>query len=200
VNAEIENLLDQLTSIRQDAPGLLARLSPAECAWRPTPHTWSIGDCFAHLNLTAEASLPVLAAAISQARQRGLTADGPFVYSWFERTLAQSMEPGAGMRFRARRRFNPQAIERDPAGLLAEFMTWQDGIDAAIRSAEGLDLRRVRMPSPVAPLLRYSLGTGFAILLAHERRHLWQARNVRGQLEARGRRSEVRGQNSEVRS
>ena len=32
---------------------------------------------------------------------------------------------------------------------------------------------------PAAPLLKWSLGTMFAITLAHERRHLWQARVVR---------------------
>ena len=32
---------------------------------------------------------------------------------------------------------------------------------------------RVRFGSPFLPLLRFSLGTGFALILAHNRRHLW---------------------------
>jgi hypothetical protein len=185
VNAEVENLLDQVTSIRQDAPGLLARLSPAECAWRPAPDAWSIGDCFVHLNTTAAASLPILTAAIERGRERSLTSHGPFAYSWFERMLVASMEPPPRLRLRARRRFVPPRVERDPGTVLTEFMSWQDQFAAAIRSADGLDLRRVRMHSPVVSTLRYSLGTGLAILLAHERRHLWQAREVRGKLEAK---------------
>jgi hypothetical protein len=39
------------------------------------------------------------------------------------------------------------------------------------------------MRSPVASWLHYSLGIGFQIFLAHERRHLWQARQVRHSIE-----------------
>ena len=179
MNAEIENLLDQLTAIQQDAPGLLSPLSPEQCAWRPEPHRWSVGDCFAHLNTTADASLPILDAAIEQGRARGLTGNGPFGYSWFDRMLVGSMEPPPRIRTRTTRRFVPPAIMRDPAALLAEFMTWQERLAAVIRRADGLDLRRIRMRSPVLSWLGYSLGAGFGIVLAHERRHLWQARQIR---------------------
>jgi hypothetical protein len=37
---------------------------------------------------------------------------------------------------------------------------------------------RVRFRSPFLALLRLSLGTGFAALSAHNRRHIWLAREV----------------------
>ncbi len=42
----------------------------------------------------------------------------------------------------------------------------------------GVDLGRVRFRSPFFALLRFSLGAGFEMLLAHDRRHLWLAREV----------------------
>jgi hypothetical protein len=47
-----------------------------------------------------------------------------------------------------------------------------------LRQANGLDLARAKVRSPTYAWLRFSLGSGFALMLAHERRHLWQARNV----------------------
>jgi hypothetical protein len=32
--------------------------------------------------------------------------------------------------------------------------------------------------SPAVSWIRLPLGSGFALMVAHERRHLWQARNV----------------------
>ena len=62
--------------------------------------------------------------------------------------------------------------------MLDEFMNWQTALGERIRGADGIDLRRARHKSPVAPL-SWSLGTMFAVVLAHERRHTWQARQVR---------------------
>jgi len=44
--------------------------------------------------------------------------------------------------------------------------------------ANGLDLSRARVISPVSKWLRFSLGTLFAVIAAHERRHLSQARRI----------------------
>ena len=61
------------------------------------------------------------------------------------------------------------------------FLRWQDVLAERIRAADGLDLRRARRRSPILPLFTWSLGTMFALTLAHERRHIWQARQVRNE-------------------
>jgi len=66
--------------------------------------------------------------------------------------------------------------------IVADFMEWQDKLGATIRRADGLDLVRPRGRSPALPLIKWSLGALIAITLAHERRHLWQARQVRNSL------------------
>ena len=44
--------------------------------------------------------------------------------------------------------------------------------------AKGVDLGRARVRSPFFRLLRTSADESFRILLAHNRRHLWQARRA----------------------
>jgi hypothetical protein len=48
-----------------------------------------------------------------------------------------------------------------------------------VHQAEGLDLARIRTISPVNRLIRLPLGAYLQFILAHDRRHLWQARQVR---------------------
>jgi hypothetical protein len=179
MNAEIETYLDQLQSIKQDAPGLLSRLSASQFNWRPAPNRWSIADCFSHLNAAAREFVPVIDAAVADARSRGILGDGPFAYGLIERAFVWAMEPPPKLRVRAPRRFQPAAPPRSIDAVADEFMGWQEEIAALIRRADGLDLRRARHRSPATPLITYSLGTSFASLLAHERRHIWQARRVR---------------------
>jgi hypothetical protein len=63
--------------------------------------------------------------------------------------------------------------------VITDFLGWQDQFLGRLKQADGLDLRRVRARSPVIAWLKYSLGISFAAYLAHQRRHLWQARQVR---------------------
>jgi hypothetical protein len=183
VNSELEGYEDQLLSIRQDAPGILAGLTGEDVNRRPAPDRWSIGECFSHLNLTAKRSIDTIDEAIAGGRARGLTAGGPFVYPLLERLFVRSLEPPPRFRARARKFLEP-APRVNAEEVLREFVGWQDRFNERLRRADGLDLRRVRVQSPVVSWLRYSLGTAIASFLAHERRHLWQARRVRQEIEA----------------
>jgi hypothetical protein len=61
---------------------------------------------------------------------------------------------------------------------MAAFRAYQVQYIDRLRQASGLDLARARVSSPAARWLTMSLGSGFALMAAHERRHLWQARRV----------------------
>ena len=61
---------------------------------------------------------------------------------------------------------------------MAAFRAYQVQYIDRLRQANGLDLARAHVASPAAAWLRFSLGSGFELMAAHERRHLWQARKV----------------------
>ena len=48
--------------------------------------------------------------------------------------------------------------------------------------AEGLDLARIKVATPISRFLKMSLGAMFEQAAAHERRHIEQARRVREKL------------------
>jgi hypothetical protein len=74
--------------------------------------------------------------------------------------------------------YQPPPDPGPPAEVLAEFAKLQGELVRLLRRAHGLDLARVKVPSPVTSLLRLSLGQWFHFLAAHERRHLWQAEQI----------------------
>jgi hypothetical protein len=47
-----------------------------------------------------------------------------------------------------------------------------------VSQANGLDLERIKVASPAGPV-KFPLGQRIALLAAHDRRHLWQAWEVR---------------------
>jgi hypothetical protein len=176
--AELDSYADQLLSIRQDATGLMSGMSDAQFNWQPAPGRWSMAGCFDHLNLSAAGLfMPSIDAAIATARAQGLKSNGPFVYSAFERWCIRTNDAPPGIRFKAPRPVQP-ASNKTIDAVRSEFLRWQDELGRRLREADGLDLKRARHQSPI-PLVKWSLGAYFQLMLAHERRHIWQARQVR---------------------
>lgn len=180
MHGELAGGLRDLESIKHDGRALISGLSRAQFNWRPAPDRWSIADCLVHLNDTVTTTLPAFDRAIARGREQGRTGPGPFRYGWLAKWAVRSMEPPPKFRMTSPRVFRTKHAEHDLASVLPEFLLVRDRLGERLRQADGLDLARVKISSPASRLFRLPLGAYFAFVLAHERRHLWQARQVRG--------------------
>jgi hypothetical protein len=176
LSAQLDDYIVQHEDIKRSAQDLLEGLTPTQLGWKPTPERWSIGQCVQHLNLSDERALKAIDRMIDEARTRELYAHGPFKYRFLERLLIRFLEPPYRMRGKAVPALQPVDDLRKEE-VLARFLTLQDDLIQRMRSANGLDLKAVRHMSPAK--IAVSLGGWFEFLTAHDRRHLWQAQQVR---------------------
>lgn len=160
----------------------LAHDVPAE-RWqrRPAPDRWSVAECVEHLNLTGEAYVPILRAAIQKARAEGRTGAGPFRRDPLGWVLWRTMAPP--VRFMLTRTAPPFVPTggRAPAELLERFDALQEEQLDCVRAGDGLALDRIRIASPFDPRARYNLYAAFSILPRHQERHIWQAERAAGE-------------------
>jgi hypothetical protein len=182
---ELQELLHQIDAIKADGQAVCAGLSESQFNWRPGEGRWSIAECLVHLNVAASGTLPAFDRAIADGRAKGRTAEGggPFRYGWFSRWVIGSMEPPPKWRMKTPGMFavrvgGTHALAR----VLPEFLAVRDQLAERVRRADGLDLKRIRTVSPVTRLLRLPLGAYLQFVIAHDRRHVWQARQVRNAL------------------
>jgi DinB superfamily len=174
---ELRDYYEQLENIKEDAVELTASLDDAQFNWRPARGKWSISECLSHLNLVNGIDMPILTEEIERNRAAGLTSKGPFRYGFVSRWFARSMEPGAGFKFSAPKQYKPPS-EQPKEKVVAEFISIHDRLLELIAKSNGLDLAGVKVPT-VIPRIKMSLGQRFALLGAHDRRHLHQAWDVR---------------------
>ena len=168
----------QLEDNRRDARALVEGRTTVQLLWRPRPNAWSVAECLLHLTTSARSYLGAIDRAITLGRRRGFLAEGPYHHPWFSRWFVDSMEPPPKRKFSAPRMFLPPPPPEDARAALDDFEAVGLEIGERLDAAAGLDLGRVRVVSPATPLVRLSLGMAFALLPAHERRHLYQARAV----------------------
>jgi hypothetical protein len=168
----------QIEAVKEDARDLIAGLSEAQFNWVRAPGHWSIAQCLDHLTVTNRELTGQLKAVISDARTRGLTASGPFRYGMIGNMIIRSMEPPVKMKFKAPKIFKPRAHQSLEA-TARDFFAVHDEVLRLIEEANGLNLARIKVASPVTRLFKLSLGQVFALIATHDRRHLWQARQVK---------------------
>jgi DinB superfamily len=178
LNAETLSMLDQLDAIKKEGEGVAAGLSEAQFNWRPGPGRWSIAQNLNHLNVGDLKVLPAFDRAIAEGRAQHRVAPGPFRYRWFSRFMIREMEPPPKRRMKTPLKGSAGEDHR-LADVLPEFARVRDELARRVRQSDGLDLAHIRTISPVNRLIRLPLGAYFAFILAHDRRHLWQARQVR---------------------
>jgi hypothetical protein len=178
---ELEQYCKEFDQICTQAKELTEGLNEARFNWRPQPGQWSIEECLAHLLITGNWEVRAIEDAIGHAKAQGLTGAGPFRYGPFERFILRQTEPPVKRRRIAPRRFRP-LHEQPVTAVLPSFLHLQSQLMLLAQSADGLDLARIKVPTPISRLIRLSLGMTFAQVAAHERRHLDQARQVRKQL------------------
>jgi DinB superfamily len=180
LHADLEALLREFAAIREDAEKLISGLSDEQFNWRPAPEKWSIGQCITHLNLIDALELPAISAAMEDARRKNRTSNGPFRYgrlsTWFIRNIEPP--PSSLLRAKAPKAYvPPESQPLDDA--MGAFRRVQARIIDLVGAANGLDLARVRVRTPVSRWVTFSLGQEFRLMAAHDRRHLFQAWGVR---------------------
>jgi DinB superfamily len=183
LDPDIAMIVIEIDANLSHAESITHGLTKEQFHWSPGAGRWSIGECFAHLNATNRFTLPALEEGIKDGRARGLIGEGPFQYGFISKRFIRSQEPPVKSKYKAPKAFRPSA-HVDMDGELAEFRRISGELKRLTREADGLHLARVKtkmraLPAALRAFVRMPLGGQLQLTTTHDRRHLWQAEQVR---------------------
>jgi DinB family protein len=181
MNFDPKSVSRDIADSRSRAQAIISRLSVEQLTRRPEPGKWSIAECIAHLNVTAAAVQKIMAESIEQGKQKNKSGSGPFSIGPKGRLFVWIAEPPPKFRIRAPKNVRPPATIDDPLQLLPAFLQAQDEWERLMRAQEGLDLEKIVVGQGV---FRMRLAAALPWMMAHQRRHLLQAENVKRQIGA----------------
>jgi hypothetical protein len=145
--------------------------------WRPDATRWSVAQCLEHL-LTAN-RLMVQAAqdALSGAAPRTIWQRLPVLPGVWGAMLIRSQAPSATRKFTAPAVATPtgSAISTD---ILTRFVQQQRDAAETVAALDAHRASMVIMTSPFIRVVTYSVLDGWRIVVAHDHRHIEQARRV----------------------
>jgi hypothetical protein len=88
------------------------------------------------------------------------------------------MGPPVKLKIKTKRNAMPVSAN-DPDKAIDAFLASNDELACFVAETARVDLRSIRFRNPFVGVLRFSVATGLLVLLAHERRHIWQADQIR---------------------
>jgi hypothetical protein len=151
----------------------------------PGKGAWSVSQCVDHVVVAGSLMVARLEEAIARARQLTRTARDPrpAKFGWFDRFFVYAVSGGKDgkpprVKVAHRPVFDP-GPGRPVTLLAAEFIALQDRLITTARSAQGLDLADIKVPSVVDDRIKVALGAWFLAIAGHQERHLEQAARTR---------------------
>jgi len=174
---DLQSVLNELDRTDEEARQLVASLSEAQLNWGPSPTAWSVAQCLDHLGQINSAYIPALQAAVRHAGRNSMAPHEPIQPDWFGRWFINAMEPPPRRKFKSPAKGKP-GLHKSCDEVLSAFIASHNELRSLIHDAREVNLNRIRFKNPFVSLLRFTVGTGILIIGAHDRRHLWQARQV----------------------
>ncbi|SMB96826.1 hypothetical protein SAMN00120144_2929 [Hymenobacter roseosalivarius DSM 11622] len=173
-----DQLAAAMHSAREVVTQRLRQLSEDQLNQRPSPDTWSVGQCLEHLTIVGGHHLPIMVRKIKAAMERGSKPADIVKSGFVGRWLVQSMRiPVSQKALKTPQRYAPSG-SRLPRTVVEVFGRQLDEMLHLIDQARTINANRVRIPNPLIPLLQLRLTDEFAFLLAHLERHMAQIERV----------------------
>lgn len=160
------------------AEEIIAGKSEQQLFWKPQPNIWSICECYGHLLQTHYQYLPKLQQAIEKGHRTNAVSDVPYKATWFGKRFIDYVGPESTATIKAPSIFRPKKERQQDVTVCRELIKEMGLLQQLIASADGLNLNKNKLVSPVTRLIRFTLGEGLQLQVKHQQRHLNQAERV----------------------
>jgi DinB family protein len=178
---QLASLLDQFHRATREANKLVLGREADDLTSGWEPGSWSATECLDHLARTTLSFLPAISRAVAAAPD--LTSNRPLRTGTIASLLIRNLEPPYRLRYKVIPQLAPQ--EKDFEVAWSSFENSQSQLSETVHSAAGLAIDKVNVPCPLCAHVIYNAYGAFRMLAAHQRRHLWQMKQILGALDGR---------------
>lgn len=152
-----------------------------KCLAQPGVGSWSALACIEHLNISLDLTLNEIQKALDKSIAKGYPANEQYRPGFIGQRFARFLAPTEGTvrrRVRTFKKFKPQLVPGKEDIILNGFRERMQRLDSQVMISASTDLEKCRVVSNFGPILRFKLGDYFPITLAHNERHIFQARKA----------------------
>lgn len=176
---DVLSLIAEQQSISRDTLAEFGSLDNGQLNWKPSPDVWSIGQVFDHLISSSSPFFVQFDRILANENVATVWQKMPVLPNFFGRFLISAVDPQTVRKVKAPGVFKPSTSDIEP-DIVAKFVQAQDRLLVTMNSMKDLPIDAIRVTSPIARFVTYSVLDAFTIFAFHNRRHFNQAKRVKG--------------------
>lgn len=171
-------LIDVARKVPAEVRAEFGALRTDQLNWKPAADKWSVGQCFDHLLTSNSEYFPIFDRVLQgQKTSNTIWESLPGLPRFWGQMLIKSVSPDTARKQKAPKIFAPATSAVD-AGIIPRFIDQQERVIGYLNTITDVDADRIIITSPVARVITYSLLDACRVIVAHEQRHILQARRV----------------------
>jgi uncharacterized damage-inducible protein DinB len=180
-----EDLLNELiTDVRRiiDSARFLETADHTKLAYSPDKQKWSVVQILEHLNAYNRHYLPLIEKELAPVPE---THDQWFNSGYWGEKFVKMMKPGNVYQIRNKMKAMKAYTFSNNLNIdtvLKEFIGHQETYQRLLELAKSRDLNTIRIPITITSMIKLKLGDMLRFLIAHQQRHMIQARNTLKQM------------------
>jgi hypothetical protein len=172
----LQTLRENVNAIAATVNTEFVFLEDIEMNFKRSPESWSILECFEHLNRYSRFYNPQFEKAIATTSFNVPAEEA--TSTWIGKKFIRMMHPETIRKSNTLKHMNPLNSRLDKS-VLDEFLIHQSALLALLNKAERVNLNKVKIPVEFLRLFKMNLGDALQFVIVHEQRHVMQAKNVR---------------------
>lgn len=145
--------------------------------WKPNSQTWSIAQNIDHIIVINKTYFPVIESIRKGTYKTPFISKFGFIVSFFGKTVLKAVQPDRKKKIKTFSIWEPSKSEI-PIGILDRFKEHQSELKKMIENSWDLVEGGTIISSPANKNIAYNLETAFEIIVAHEKRHFEQSKEI----------------------
>lgn len=175
---------DLINSLQNDVRQLVAAaesmkgMDKIKLSYPLTNGKWTAIQALEHLNIFNRYYLPVIETEIAESKSgRSAWFNSGTLGNYFTNMMKPTDVYQVKNKMKTGKAYNPPAALNSEQ-VVAEFLQHQQKLTQLLDAVRESDMNSIRIPISVSKFIKLKLGDTFRFLIAHEQRHLVQARNA----------------------
>jgi uncharacterized damage-inducible protein DinB len=170
----VERLEKKVEEHIQISVEIFQNLDSSEILQPSSSGGWSIAECLDHLNSYGNFYLPKIRTGLQ--RSKITSKEHYFQSGLLGRYFTNMMSIHSGKKYKAIKKHLPQK-ELEAAAVVAEFINQQEIYLELLEKSKNADLNKIKIKTSLSAFVKLKLGDVFQFLIAHNERHLKQAKD-----------------------
>lgn len=173
----LSETLTETETIAADVQKAFGHLNTQQLNWKPGAEVWSVAQCLDHLLVANQEMFMPIDTALAGTKQKTFFERMPVWPGMCGRLMIKVVSPGFRQKLKAPASAAPAASAFE-AQIVSRFVTQQGEITDRLKLMDRQGAAQIVMTSPFVSFITYSLLDACRLMVAHERRHMAQARRV----------------------